>query len=97
MISESTCGSRNSDCCRYQYSVGTQSDKYVHGDNKECRKAVLDIRYESQENDKMTFNEDLYSDGIPKIRDIDKPLVMIVGTGANTGKFDIQLRVREMF
>ena len=45
----------------------------------------------------MTFNEDLYSDGIPKIRDIDKPLVMIVGTGANTGKFDIQLRVREMF
>ena len=30
-----------SDCCRYQYSVGTQSDKYVHGDNKECRKAVF--------------------------------------------------------
>ena len=64
---------------------------------KSARKQFLDIRYESQENDKMTFNEDLYSDGIPKIRDIDKPLVMIVGTGANTGKFDIQLRVREMF
>ena len=26
---------------QYQYSVGTQSDKYVHGDNKECRKAVF--------------------------------------------------------
>lgn len=64
---------------------------------KSAGKQFLDIRYESKENDKMTFNEDLYSDGIPKIRDIDKPLVMIVGTGANTGKFDIQLRVREMF
>lgn len=64
---------------------------------KSAGKELLDIRYESKENEKKTFDEDLYSDGIPQIRDINKPVVMIVGTGVNTGKFDAQLQIREMF
>lgn len=72
--------------------INTYKEK-VKGAGKE----FLDIRYKSKEYEKIASHENLFSDGIPQIRDINKPLVMVVGTGTNTGKFDLQLRVREIF
>lgn len=64
---------------------------------KSAGKEFLDIRQKVKENQKTASHENFFSNGIPQIRDINKPLVMVVGTGTNTGKFDVQLRVREIF
>lgn len=60
-------------------------------------KEILDIRYKTKKDKQSLVNEKLICDGMPQIRDVNKPLIMVVGTGVNTGKFDVQLYVREAF
>lgn len=67
---------------------------------KNMGKLILDER-RSAHNSSNAGNELLCRtperEEIPQIRDICKPIIMIVGTGENTGKFDVQLYAREVF
>ena len=58
-------------------------------------KEVLDSRSFAEK--PFAYKNSLADGGIPQINDIDKPLVVVVGTGTNTGKFDTQLYVRKIF
>lgn len=58
-------------------------------------KKVLDSR--SVVEKPVVFKNNLANGEVPQINDIDKPLVIIAGTGSNTGKFDTQLYVRKIF
>ncbi|MDE7321412.1 MAG: TIGR04066 family peptide maturation system protein [Lachnospiraceae bacterium] len=67
------------------------------GDGKE----ILDIRCLSEKCDSTVDEKMMHLDtdpkNVPQLKDINKPIVMIVGTGENTGKFDAQMYVREAF
>ena len=54
-------------------------------------KQVLDSR--SVVEQPFACKNSLANGEIPQIKDIDKPLVVVAGTGTNTGKFDTQLYV----
>lgn len=74
-----------------EYDLICRYSEQIRGADKE----ILDIRRKTKKI--TTPNDSLDYDEIPQIRDVNKPVVLIVGTGVNTGKFDTQFYAREAF
>lgn len=60
-------------------------------------KEFLDFRIKAVCKKEDAWNKKLFPDKLPELYDIKVPLVIVVGTGENVGKFDAQMYVRNAF